>query len=60
MSSHAVFRANSLVVLFAIASGIALALSLGGADGAMAGFGAALVALLSGGVVTSRVAAQRG
>jgi hypothetical protein len=32
MSSHAVSRANSCVVLFSIASGIALALSLGGAE----------------------------
>jgi hypothetical protein len=60
MSSHAVSRINSLVVLLSVAGGIALGVSLGGTDGALAGFGAALVVLLSGGIVTSRVAAQRG
>jgi hypothetical protein len=59
MSAHAVSRANSLVALVAAAAGMVVGLSLGGADGAMVGFGAALVTLLAGGALASRLASAR-
>lgn len=55
MSAHAISRANSLVALVAAAAGMVVGVSLGGADGAMVGFGAALVTLLAGGVATNRL-----